>query len=101
MIWDPYEAAAEAATGARMLTDGTGLVVQPPVLFLVEEIPDRAMPKAVDVVLEALNEADDWAKDNIDAVAEQLSPSVGLPAAGARGVAEARSPTASCRSATP
>jgi sulfonate transport system substrate-binding protein len=37
--------------------------------------------KATDVVLEALNEADDWAKNNIEAVAEQLSPSVGLPAA--------------------
>jgi len=34
----------------------------------------------VDVVLEALNEADDWTKNNIEAVAEQLSPSVGLPA---------------------
>jgi sulfonate transport system substrate-binding protein len=31
-------------------------------------------------VLEALNEADQWTKDNIQAVAEQLSPSVGLPA---------------------
>src|ERR1700752_927889 len=26
VIWDPYEAAAEAAPGARVLTDGTGLV---------------------------------------------------------------------------
>jgi sulfonate transport system substrate-binding protein len=34
----------------------------------------------VDAVLTALNEADDWAKNNIEAVAEQLSPSIGLPA---------------------
>src|SRR5207245_5772966 len=26
VIWDPYEAAAEASTGARILADGTGLV---------------------------------------------------------------------------
>src|SRR5207245_3822792 len=26
VIWDPYEAAAEASTGAHILTDGTGLV---------------------------------------------------------------------------
>ena len=26
MIWEPFLAAAEAATGARQLTDGTGLV---------------------------------------------------------------------------
>ena len=35
---------------------------------------------AADVVLEALNETDEWAKSNIHAVAEQLSPSIGLPA---------------------
>ena len=31
-------------------------------------------------MLEALNETDAWTKNNIQAVAEQLSPSVGLPA---------------------
>jgi sulfonate transport system substrate-binding protein len=36
--------------------------------------------KAVDVVLDALNEVDDWTKHNVEAVAEQLSPSIGLPA---------------------
>jgi sulfonate transport system substrate-binding protein len=35
--------------------------------------------KAVDVVLEALNEVDDWTKNHIEEVAGQLSPSVGLP----------------------
>ena len=32
VIWDPFLAAAQAATGARTLADGTGLVKQPPVL---------------------------------------------------------------------
>jgi sulfonate transport system substrate-binding protein len=31
-------------------------------------------------VLDALNEADDWTRHNIEAVAEQLSPAIGLPA---------------------
>ena len=52
---------------------------QLPVLFLLEEF-SRERAKAVDIVLDALNEADDWTKNNIQAVAEQLSPSVGLPA---------------------
>jgi len=80
VIWDPYEAAAEASTGARILADGTGLVSNYQFYFSSRKfLTDNG--KAVDVVLEALNETDDWTKNNIDAVAEQLSPSVGLPAA--------------------
>jgi sulfonate transport system substrate-binding protein len=79
VIWDPYEAAAEASTGARILADGTGLVANHQFYFSSKKfLADNA--KAVDVVLEALNEADDWTKNNIRAVAQQLSPSVGLPA---------------------
>jgi sulfonate transport system substrate-binding protein len=79
VIWDPYEAAAEASTGARILTDGTGLVANYQFYFSSRKfLADNA--KAVDVVLEALNEADDWARNNIQSVAEQLSPSIGLPA---------------------
>jgi sulfonate transport system substrate-binding protein len=80
VIWDPYEAAAEASTGARILTDGTDLVANYQFYFSSKKFLNENA-RAVDVVLEALNEADDWAKNNIDAVAEQLSPSVGLPAA--------------------
>jgi sulfonate transport system substrate-binding protein len=79
VIWDPYEAAAEASTGARILADGTGLVANHQFYFSSKKfLADNA--KTVDVVLEALNEADEWTKNNIEAVAEQLSPSVGLPA---------------------
>jgi sulfonate transport system substrate-binding protein len=79
VIWDPYEAAAEASTGARILTDGTGLVANHQFYFSSKKFLTEH-GKAVDVVLEALNEADDWTRNNIDAVAQQLSPSVGLPA---------------------
>ena len=78
VIWDPYEAAAEASTGARVLADGTGLVANHQFYFSSKKfLTDDA--KAVDVVLEALNEADNWTRNNIEAVAAQLSPSVGLP----------------------
>ena len=80
VIWDPYEAAAEASTGARILADGTGIVSNYQFYFSSKDFLAHDA-KAVDVVLEALNEADDWTKNNIDAVAEQLSPSVGLPTA--------------------
>jgi sulfonate transport system substrate-binding protein len=79
VIWDPYEAAAEASTGARILADGAGIVSNYQFYFSSKNFLAHD-GKAVDVVLEALNEADDWTKNNIEAVAEQLSPSVGLPA---------------------
>lgn len=78
-IWDPYEAAAQASTGARILADGTGLVSNYQFYFSSKKfLAENA--SVVDVVLEALNEADDWTKNNISAVAEQLSPSIGLAA---------------------
>jgi len=79
VIWDPYEAAAEASAGARILADGTGLVANHQFYFSSKKFLTEN-GKAVDVVLEALNEADDWTKNNIQAVAEQLSPFIGLPA---------------------
>lgn len=79
VIWDPYEAAAEASTGARILADGTDLVANHQFYFSSKAFL-ATDSKAADVVLEALNEADEWAKNNIETVAEQLSPSVGLPA---------------------
>jgi sulfonate transport system substrate-binding protein len=79
VIWDPYEAAAEASTGARVLADGTGLVANYQFYFASKSFL-ASNAKAVDVVLEALNETDVWTRNNIQAVAEQLSRSVGLPA---------------------
>src|ERR1700742_2292067 len=81
VIWDPYQAAAEASTGARILADGAGVVSNYQFYFTSKNFLTNDA-KAVDVVLEALNEADDWSKNNIQAVAEQLRPSVGLPASG-------------------
>jgi sulfonate transport system substrate-binding protein len=77
VIWDPYEAAAEASTGARILADGTGLVANHQFYFSSKTFL-AGDARAVDVVLEALNEADEWTRNNIQTVAAQLSPSVGL-----------------------
>jgi sulfonate transport system substrate-binding protein len=79
VIWDPYEAAAEASTGARILADGTGLVSNYQFYFSSKSFLEHNA-KAVDVTLEALTDADEWTKNNIQAVAELLSPSIGLPA---------------------
>lgn len=80
VIWDPFLAAAEAATGARALTDGTGLVSNYQFYFSSKKFLETD-PKIVDLVLAQLAEVDDWAKSDIHAVAEQLAPAIGLPSA--------------------
>lgn len=78
VIWDPFQAAAEVATQARTLADGTGIVSNYQFYFSSQKFLGSD-PKIVDLVLAQLSEVDDWAKTDIKAVAEQLSPSVGLP----------------------
>jgi sulfonate transport system substrate-binding protein len=78
VIWDPFQAAAEAAIDARILADGTDTVANYQ-FYLSSQKFLESDPKVVDAILEGLREVDDWAKTDIKAVAEQLSPSVGLP----------------------
>ena len=78
VIWDPFQAAAEAATGARTLADGTGIVANYQFYFASRKFIG-ADPKIVDLVLAQLSEVDDWAKGDIHTVAEQLAPAIGLP----------------------
>jgi sulfonate transport system substrate-binding protein len=78
VIWDPFQAAAEVATQARTLADGTDVVANHQFYLSSRKFIDTES-KVVDVVLKELSEVDTWAKGDIKAVAEQLSPSVGLP----------------------
>lgn len=78
-IWDPYLAAAEAGTDARVLADGIDTV--PNIQFYLAGrsfVADHA--QALDAVLAGVAEIDDWARDNTDAVAKELAPSIGIPA---------------------
>ncbi|WFU39693.1 sulfonate ABC transporter substrate-binding protein [Bradyrhizobium sp. CB82] len=77
VIWDPFQAAAEAATGARTLADGTDIVANYQFYFSSNKFLD-ANPKIIDAVLAELSAVDDWAKGDIHAVAEQLAPAIGL-----------------------
>jgi sulfonate transport system substrate-binding protein len=77
-IWDPYQAAAETALSARVLADGTGAVPNTQ-FYLASQTFLEANPQALDALLDGLREVDAWAKSDIHTVAEQLSPSVGLP----------------------
>lgn len=79
VIWDPFQAAAEAATGARTLANGEGLVSKHQ-FYLSTQAFNEANPKVLDVLLGEIATLDAWANGNTDSVAEQLSASVGIPA---------------------
>jgi sulfonate transport system substrate-binding protein len=79
VIWDPYQAAAEVATGARTLADGTGLAPNYQFYFASQKFVG-ANPHVVDAVLAALTDVDNWAQGREKAVAEELSPGIGIPA---------------------
>jgi len=79
VIWDPYQAAAEAATGARTLSDASGIVANHQFYLAARSFAEQHAA-VVDTVLSELREVDSWAKGDIKAVAAQLSPAIGLPA---------------------
>jgi sulfonate transport system substrate-binding protein len=68
VFWDPFQAAAEAATN---------IVANYQFYFSSKKFLE-ANPKIVDAVLAELSAVDDWAKGDIHAVAEQLAPAIGL-----------------------
>lgn len=79
VIWDPFLAAAEAATGARQLADGTG-VVQNHQFYLASRSFAEAHPDVVDTIFQSLGEVDQWVKASSSEVAAQFSPALGIPA---------------------
>jgi len=79
VIWDPFLAAASAATGARTLSDGENLVANHQ-FFLAERGFATANPKVIDTVIQKLTEVDEWAKGDPKGAAAVLSPKVGIPA---------------------
>jgi sulfonate transport system substrate-binding protein len=78
-IWDPFLAAAEAATGARQLADGTGIVANHQFYLATRAFTD-AHPDVVDAALASLKEVDEWVKANPKDVAAQFAPALGIPA---------------------
>ncbi|MBD2457496.1 sulfonate ABC transporter substrate-binding protein [Nostoc sp. FACHB-87] len=87
-IWDPYLAAAQAATGARTLTDATGLAPNRGYYLAAKSFVDKN-PDALKTVLEQVKKRSDWAKNNPTEVAKFLAPALGIDA-GVLEVAEKR-----------
>jgi sulfonate transport system substrate-binding protein len=78
-IWDPYLTAAQSATGARILVDGTNLVANRE-FFLGSRKFVEAHPEVIEVLHQAVEKASEWSTERPQEVAEFLSPQVGIDA---------------------
>jgi sulfonate transport system substrate-binding protein len=76
-IWEPFLAAAQRQTGARILADGNG-VVSNHQFFLASRSYATKRADVVAIVLEELAAVDQWAKTDTKAAAAALQPQIGL-----------------------
>jgi sulfonate transport system substrate-binding protein len=76
-IWEPFLAAAQRQTGARILADGNG-VVSNHQFFLASRSYAAKRADVVAIVLEELAIVDQWAKTNPKDAAGALQPQMGL-----------------------
>jgi sulfonate transport system substrate-binding protein len=76
-IWEPFLAAAQRQTGARILADGNG-VVSNHQFFLASRPYASKRADVVAIVLEEVAAVDEWAKANPKEAAAALSPQIGL-----------------------
>jgi sulfonate transport system substrate-binding protein len=79
-IWDPFLAAAEKATGARILTDATDLAPNRGYYSAAQTFVDKH-PEVLKKLLEELKKQSEWAKGNPQEVAKFLSPQLNIPEA--------------------
>lgn len=77
VIWDPFLAAAQTATGAKLLTDGDGLVSNHEFYLAARPFAEENQP-VVDALLEELDKIDIWSRDNQNEVAKLLSEQLGI-----------------------
>jgi sulfonate transport system substrate-binding protein len=78
VIWDPYLAAGQAATHARVLTDATGLARNPQ-FYLASATFAKARPDLIRLLLSEIGKIDTWAAKHQAEVAALLTPYTGLP----------------------
>nr|WP_230632756.1 sulfonate ABC transporter substrate-binding protein [Paenibacillus athensensis] len=77
VIWDPFFAAAQSATKARVLADGKDAVANHE-FYLASRAFAEANPVVIQTLLEQLGRVDTWAKDHNKELAETLSPQLGI-----------------------
>ncbi len=77
VIWDPFLAAAEKQIGARVLADGTGIVANHQ-FFLASRSYAEKNPKIISILLDELDQVDQWSSKNLKDVTNILAAQTGL-----------------------
>lgn len=78
VIWDPFQAAAEKAVGARVLADGTGVVNNYQYYLGARQFVTKN-PKVIEALFADSVEQGIWLKKNLRQAAELIAPLQGLP----------------------
>src|SRR6204780_4563910 len=76
-IWEPFLAAAQRQTGARILADGNG-VVSNHQFFLAARSYARKREDVIAIIIDEMGKVDEWAKTDTKAAAAALQPQIGL-----------------------
>nr|WP_106783237.1 aliphatic sulfonate ABC transporter substrate-binding protein [Lysinibacillus timonensis] len=78
--WDPYLAIVENTVETRTIVSGSDLTENRTFYFATEKLLSEK-PEVAKIILEELQNADQWANENKDEVAEILAAELGLDAA--------------------
>ncbi len=78
VIWDPFLAAAQDATGARVLTDGVGLAPNRQ-FFLATRNFAQQQPDVLRLLNAQIDATDRWAEKNQPEATRLLAANMGLP----------------------
>lgn len=77
IIWDPFFAAVEKQTGARLVADGRGTVSNHQ-FYLSSRTYAERNPAVIKIIIEELSKLDTWSKSHLPEVADALAAQVGL-----------------------
>ena len=78
-IWDPFQASAELAIGARVLTTAEGIVPNYQFYLGSRKFAD-ANPAVIDTLIVSIRETDEWIQKDPAAAVAELAPITGIPA---------------------
>ncbi|WP_427162663.1 sulfonate ABC transporter substrate-binding protein [Aliinostoc sp. HNIBRCY26] len=76
-IWDPFYAAAEQSSNARVLIDGTG-INKLGGYYLASQNFAKTKPQIIKAMLEEIQNVETWSDQNREEVAKTLSPILGI-----------------------
>ncbi|WP_028239855.1 sulfonate ABC transporter substrate-binding protein [Stutzerimonas azotifigens] len=79
VIWDPFQAAAEAQLQARTLRDGQGLVSNHQFYLAARPFAERH-PEVLRTLIDEIRDIGTWVEANPDEATAQVAPLLGLPA---------------------